>query len=224
LSTALTANYENRLGSCQAYLNSETAELNRRSGRQEALEDQLQEKEHDLELNRRTADVSLKVRILMEKMTEDKREAVRTKIEALVTHGIQAVFGEGYFFVIKQELKRNAINFDFKIIHEFGGERHESDLRGTHGGGLVALVGFLLRVVMVLFSHPTRRRTIFLDETMAALDGDKRVAFAHLLRTLGGKLGLQFVLITHSPEYSADADKVYEVLAKGDGKAKIVAR
>jgi hypothetical protein len=160
-------------------------------------------------------------RQLLEQLTTRKQELVRSKIEDLITYGIRAVFGPDYTFKIEQKLARNNVAFDYKIIHEFDGASYESDLRGHHGGGLVALVGFLLRTVMVLYSHPPRRRVIFADETMAALDGDKRGPFAKLLTEMGSKLGMQFIIITHSPEYAEDADLVYEIRQTA-GTSKLV--
>jgi DNA repair exonuclease SbcCD ATPase subunit len=219
---ALAANYENRLAACTAYLKTVREDLNRQAARRDLTLETISEREAEVASLSVAVENFNEVRILFERLTEDKREVIRTKIEALVTHGIQSVFGPEIYFKIEQRIARNQVTFEYKIVHEYGGEKRESDLRGYHGGGLVALVGFLLRVVMVLFSHPARRRVIFLDESMAALDGDKRTAFAALLRTLGEQLGMQFVLITHSPEYASDADKVYEVLPDLNGRAKIV--
>jgi len=190
--------------------------------RSDLLTQQLEGKRNELVKLNTEAELATQVRLLFESLTDKKRELVRTKIEALVTHGIQAVFGPSYIFKIEQEIKRNNVTFNYRIHHEFKGELKESDLRGFHGGGLVALVGFLLRVVMVLFTHPPRRRIIFLDETMAALDGDKRQPFAHLLKQLAAQLSMQFIVITHSPEYASDADKVYLVTPTGDGISKLV--
>lgn len=169
-----------------------------------------------------SVDVALKTRELFQTLTDAKRELVREKIELLVTSGIQAVFGPNYGFSIEQKIARNQITFEYKITYLSGGEWHKSPLRGYHGGGLVALVGLLLRVVMVLFTYPPRRRFIVLDETLAALDGDKRPLVAKLMRNLGDELELQFLLVTHSPEYAEDADVVLEVRPSQSGHSQIV--
>ncbi len=192
-----------------------------RLGQKQLVEQQVVELENEIESQKDLQDTALKARVLLEQLTDKKREIVRTKIEALVTHGIQTVFGPDYDFRIEQKLSRNSVTFEYKIRHLFKGEVHESDLRGYHGGGLVALVGFLLRVVMVLFTRPARRKVIFLDETMAALDGEKRAPFARLLVTLADQLDMQFVLITHSIEYTTDADTSYEVVPNGDGTSRL---
>lgn len=191
-------------------------------GARNALVEQLTAFELEAQQLAEGSELAVQARVLFESLTDKKREVVRTKIEALVTHGIQSVFGPDYQFRIEQKLARNQVTFEYRIFHAFEGELRESDLRGAHGGGLVALVGFLLRVVMVLFVHPPRRRIIFLDETMAALDGDKRAPFAQLLRSLGEQLRMQFCLVSHSPEYAADADKVYMVTPNGNGTSRLV--
>jgi DNA repair exonuclease SbcCD ATPase subunit len=189
----------------------ERRELDTLTAQRSAILGMISQREGQIREDAEAAEVATKARVLLENLTEKKQELVRSKIEGLVTHGVQAVFGPDYAFKIEQKTARNQVTFEYRILHYFEGTVHESDLRGYHGGGLVALVGFLLRVVMVLFVHPPRRRLILLDETMAALDGDKRQSFAKLLVTLGNQLNCQFVLITHSPEYQEEADKVYEI-------------
>ncbi len=191
--------------------------LDRKIGARDSLLHSQESYSEQVSLHSVTSEDALKARHLLEQLTDAKREIVREKIEALVTHGVRAVFGQQYSFHIDQDLKRNQVTFDYKIMEHFEhGVVRETPLRGSHGGGLVALVGLLLRVVMVLFSHPTRRRTIFLDETLAALDGDKRGPVAQLMQELGLQLNMQFILITHSPEYLEDADIAYEIRPNGE--------
>ncbi len=192
----------------------------RDEGRQGVILEQLQEQTVRRDSARETAELALNTRLLLEKLTDSKREVVRDRIESLVTFGIRAVFGAEYTFRIVQGTARNNVTFNYRVTRDMGGEVDlDTDLRGSHGGGLVALVGFLLRVVMVLFVTPSRRRIILLDETMAALDGDKRAPFAQLMRQLGEKLDLQFLLVTHSEEYVEDADKAYTIKSSG-GRAR----
>jgi DNA repair exonuclease SbcCD ATPase subunit len=213
----VTTDFRDRVDAARVVLNSRRSSLGQEVARRDLLQEQLGQRESEVLVLNSEAEVFTQVRTLFQTLEDSKRELVRSKIEALVTYGIQSVFGPHYAFRIEQKTARNQVTFEYRIKHEFEGSVHESALRGAHGGGLVALVGFLLRVVMVLFAHPARRRIIFLDETMAALDGDKRGAFAALVRRLGDSLGLQVVLITHSPEYADEADKVYLVRPIRDG-------
>lgn len=214
--------YSERIENCTRSLRRWQDSYAQETARKGLLEKQRDERLEELNINEKLAENCLDVRTLFEGLSDKKRELVRTKIEALVTHGIQSVFGPNISFSIEQKMSRNQVTFEYKIIDEFDGERHESDLRGYHGGGLVALVGFLLRLVMVLYTYPPRRRIIFLDETMAALDADKRAPFTALLRHLGDALDCQFVVITHSPEYAEDADKVYLIVQQPNGHSELV--
>lgn len=213
---------EDRLLQAQRSIRQLHTDVAGRRNRRDLLREQLEKTRLEVSNLEQESEDALAARHLFEHLAEHKREIVRDKIELLVTHGIQSVFGPTYEFKIEQAISRNQVTFEYKIIHEFNGEKRVSDLRGYHGGGLVALVGFLLRLVMVLYTRPARRRILFLDETMAALDGDKRQSFGALLRGLGDTLGVQFVLITHSPEYTEEADKVYLVTPAGDGISKLV--
>lgn len=192
------------------------SQLDGDNARRQLLEEQLSAAEARVGSAQANAEIMVQVRTLFEGLTDKKREMVRSKIEALVTHGIQAVFGADYAFKIEQKTARNQVTFEYRILEKEADGWVETELRGAHGGGLVALVGFLLRLVMVLFVHPPRRRIIFLDETFANLDADKRPGLSKLLQSLGSELQCQFVMITHSPEYVDEADKAYEIRRSGD--------
>lgn len=207
---------QSRIDAVTQQVRQQRSKLDGDKARKQLLEEQRVAAEARVESARATAETMIQVRTLFENLTDKKRELVRSKIEALVTHGVQAVFGESYAFKIEQKTQRNQVTFEYRILQKEGDGWVETELRGAHGGGLVATVGFLLRLVMVLFVHPPRRRIIFLDETFANLDADKRPALAALLQSLGEKLSCQFVMITHSPEYVDAADKAYEIRRTGD--------
>jgi DNA repair exonuclease SbcCD ATPase subunit len=207
---------EERLSHLEQFARARAEDLAARQARRSVLQEQLADLDTRVTTAKQAAEELVQARVLFENLTDSKRELVRSKIEALVTYGIQAVFGPDYSFSIEQKLARNQVTFEYRVHQTFGSDVRVTELRGAHGGGLVSLIGFLLRMVMVLFVHPPRRRIMFLDETFANLDADKRPALAKLLQSLGASLNVQFVMITHSPEYVDEADMVYEIRRRGD--------
>ena len=79
---------------------------------------------------------------------------------------------------------------------------------------MVAVVGFLLRVTLVLLTQPEDRRLLVLDETFAHVSEEYLPAVSGFLRDLVEETGLQIIMVTHQPELASAADKVYRVSQK----------
>jgi ABC-type glutathione transport system ATPase component len=149
---------------------------------------------------------------------EQRQQAAQGQVEALVTRGLQTVFGEEYSFHIEQSMAglRPEVNFLVRSTME-DGTVIETDVMSSRGGGLAAVVGFLLRVVIALLSKKADETVIFLDETFGMLSEEYEGRMAEFIRELSDKTGLSFVLVTHSSAYSDLADKRYrfELSKKG---------
>lgn len=141
---------------------------------------------------------------------EARQQAAQGQVEALVTKGLQSVFGEELSFHIEQAMNgvRPEVNFlvrstlpDGKII--------ETDVMSSRGGGLASVVGFLLRVVIMLLDRKSQENVIFLDETFGMLSQEYEGRMAEFLRKLADEAGIIIILVTHSDAYSDLADKRY---------------
>ena len=77
----------------------------------------------------------------------------------------------------------------------------------AHGGGVSAIVGFLLRLVLMLLTG--RRSLLLLDETFAHVSAEFEPRLSEFLAELAEKTATQIVLVTHSEAFADNADKVY---------------
>lgn len=143
---------------------------------------------------------------------EQRQQAAQEQVEALVTRGLQSVFGEELSFHIEQVMNgaRPEVNFlirstlpDGKII--------ETDVLASRGGGLASVVGFLLRVVIMLLNRSAQQKVIFLDESFGMLSAQYEGRMAEFLRMLADEADIQFIIVTHSDAYSDLADKKYRL-------------
>jgi DNA repair exonuclease SbcCD ATPase subunit len=141
---------------------------------------------------------------------EQRQEQAQKKIESLVTKGLQTIFGEEYAFRIEQVTVANRpeVNFLVKSTTE-DGKVIETDVLSSRGGGLASVVGFLLRVVIMLLSNKSQENIIFLDESFGMLSAEYEGRMAEFLKKISEETGITIVLVTHSDAYSDLADKRY---------------
>ncbi len=143
---------------------------------------------------------------------EDRQTKAQQKIEELVTRGLQTIFGEEYAFRIEQVTVANRpeVNFLVKSTTE-DGKIIETDVLSSRGGGLAAVVGFLLRVVIMLLGKKNQETVIFLDESFGMLSAEYEGRMAEFLKKISEETGITIVLVTHSDAYSDLADKRYRL-------------
>lgn len=152
----------------------------------------------------------------------DERQAVaQQQIESLVTQGLQTIFGEDITFHVISKLQGRNTVVEFVVrSHLSNGSVVETPVLDSRGGGLAAVVGFLLRLVILLLSKDDVRPILFLDESFSHLSAEYEPRLAEFIRELVDKTGMQIVLVTHSDAYSDVADKKYKFFMK-DGKTHI---
>jgi DNA repair exonuclease SbcCD ATPase subunit len=158
-----------------------------------------------------------KVLSLYHKLVEVIQENFIHSIEELVTSGIQAVFGEAIKFIIEPSIKGKSVYLDF-FIEEHDGQR--TGLLDNRGGGLTAVVGVVLRIIMVRLLRGRVRQFVALDESLAMLSADYTEQAGALLKRLSDQLGIQILMVTHQREFLDHADAAYE-LKREKGKVLV---
>lgn len=138
---------------------------------------------------------------------DERQEKVQRQVETLVTHGVQTIFGEGLTFHVISEQKANRAEVSFSLRSMMGEEVVETPILDARGGGVAAVVGFLLRLIVTLLRDD--RPLLVLDETFAQLSADYEPRLAEFLRELVDQTGVQIVMVTHSESFSEHADRVY---------------
>lgn len=150
----------------------------------------------------------------------DQRQVdLQAKVEKLVTHGLRIVFGEDLEFHLVPGMKGKYATTDFVIRSRVGEDWIETPVLQSRGGGVAAVVGFVLRVILLLL-RPNARHTMFLDETFAQLSEDYEEPLAEFIRELTDRTDVQVVLVTHSSAYDAAADTAYRLRLE-DGMTKV---
>jgi DNA repair exonuclease SbcCD ATPase subunit len=162
------------------------------------------------------------------KLAAERDAAARAQVESLVTAGLTAIFGEGgeqLSFHLVESTLRNAANIDFTVrTTKPDGEVIETDVMSARGGGVAAVIGVLLRVVLILLTRQTGQpvsSTIVLDETLAMLSSDRLEAASAFLRTLVDSAGLQVIMVTHQEPLAETADVVHRLALDANGITRV---
>ena len=182
--------------------------LERRIGeaRSLALEGKRLQQEHEQQAL--LAEVHEEAVGVLNSFADSRQEEAVLRIETLVTAGLRSIFGEGMTFVVQMGQKARRTEVEFLVRSQSGDQVVETPILDARGGGVAAVSGFLLRLIVLLL-RPGARRVLFLDESFAQLSAEYEEPCAEFLRELVDRAGVQIVLVTHSEVFTPVADRVY---------------
>ena len=193
---------------------SRQAKCNSDFGAASAVERRCKDLEAEIEQLGDSIILSGKALALLQEISTSAQTKFLSDIEFLVSDGLSAVFESPIKFQINSSVKGSQIYLDFTLKNEDG---TETDVADARGGGLVALCGIILRIVMLRLLGDQVRQVLVLDEPLAHLSEYYVAGAGELLQKLSDKLDIQIIMITHQPEFIEFADTVYELKKTADG-------
>ena len=148
--------------------------------------------------------------VLLNSIGEDRQDEAQRVIEELVTRGLQAIFGDGLSFHLVTTTKANKTNVEFQVTSTLeGGNTITTSVMDARGGGVASVIGFLMRVVILLLAANGRDILLLCDETFSMVSDEYLDKVAEFVRELVENTGMQIVLVTHQPVFLEYADKAY---------------
>lgn len=144
------------------------------------------------------------------------RDRIQTLTD-LVTYALRTIFFDrNYQLEISVEDKRNTKTSELYIIETFpDGSQTRAKLRDSVGGGVQAVVGFVLQVYYI--KQFSLSPIIFCDESFSQMSDDYIDGLHTLINRLAVKDNFIVVLVSHDSRLLSLADIVYEV---NKGKVK----
>lgn len=165
---------------------------------------------HDIDTLTTSIDTYTRAAALLTTIGEQRQADTQHKIEQLVTQGLRTIFAEDLSFHLVPGIRAKTPIVDFLVrTHLPDGTTVDTDVMDARGGGLAAIVGFLLRLVRLLLSAHGKNTVILLDETFAHVSADYEPALAEFLRDIADQTGIQIIMVTHSDAYLDAADTRY---------------
>jgi len=204
-----------RLDELEAELHRRERALERRIGEARSLAEEGKRLSSEYSSSKILAEVHEEAVGVLNSFADSRQEEAIRRIELLVSSGLQSIFGEGMEFAVLSEQKARRSEVQFVIRSQAGDSVVETPILDARGGGVAAVAGFLLRVIVLLLK-PNARRILFLDESFAQLSVEYEDSCASFIKELVDRTGLQVVLVTHSSSqcwYEA-ADRIYKTSQK----------
>ena len=181
-------------------------------------EQKTQLEEDTYELNDSIDNLKL-IETYLAQFADERQAQVYRQIETTVTEGLQAVFGEPLRLEVTTKMVGSRSETVFSIISNTADGELSTSIMDSRGGGVAAIVGFLVQAVLVLLT-PNLRPLLFLDETFRNVSEDYQAPLGEFIRDLCDRTGLQVVLVTHQPTIAEYASDVYS-FKQTNGKTKI---
>lgn len=162
---------------------------------------------HDLT---QVVDLHEKAAHVLTAIGEERQNHARRAIEGLVTQGLNTIFEEDISFHLVPGVRAKNPVVDFTVRSRMDdGSVVETDVLSARGGGLAAIVGFLLRLVRLLLTRQHQDAPLFLDETFAHVSAEYLPRLIAFLKDLVDKTGVQIFLVTHDESFMDVADVIY---------------
>lgn len=163
----------------------------------------------ELQLAANDVDLYNKVAITLASIGEQRQADAQTKIEELVTRGLVTIFGDDLSFHVLQTQRGKTPEVKFIVRSQAGSKTVETPVMDARGGGLAAVVGFLLRLVVMLLSKDVKEPVLVLDESFSHVSAEYEQPLAEFIKELVDKTRVQIIMVTHSDAFSEFADKRY---------------
>lgn len=188
--------------------------INQASGQVSLLAKNLDEKKkEEKKLCQYKIDLEIAQTFLQE-VAKKTQEQLRFHITDIVQLALDTCFPNRYTFDVVFEIKRGKT--EAKLV--FVSEGEETDIMEAAGGGLVDLSALALRIVS--WSLGQTDDVLILDEPFKHLSEDLQPLAAEVLAEVSKELKLQFIIITHRPEITDIADKIFDVKLRDDEEIK----
>lgn len=150
------------------------------------------------------------------KTIELKVDEVSTKIEDIINKGLAYIYGADYRFKLHKSIKRNKTTFSFELCNI---ETGVAGFEETHGGGIMALISFLFRIVVIAILN--KPRLIMLDETLSAVSIEYQEKLSNFIKQIADDMGFVIIIISHQPTL-AEKSNIQYIVSKAQGFSKVL--
>ena len=178
--------------------------LTRKQGQQQKIEDDLIKTREGINQLKSEVGFSETARIIIQKVAKATQAELEYYISELVTLAFASVFPDPYEFGVAFEEKRGKTECRMRFLRD----GHEVNPLSGSGGGPLDIASTTLQ--FTIWSLNKTRAIIGLDEPFRFLSRDLQPKAGEMLKEVSKKLGLQILMVTHSEDLAACADKGFK--------------
>jgi len=143
---------------------------------------------------------------VVQKVTRDR---IKNKFENLVNHALHYICGPEYNFNLEFSTRGNLQEMRFNIQSPDCKEAH--DPLEADSGGIIDIISFALRIVLLEINFPKNEGFIVLDESFKHLSRNFLPTTNQFLKEISKKLNRQIILVSHANELIENADNLIEI-------------
>lgn len=130
----------------------------------------------------------------LQSLAKQIQDTAHAHVSRVVSRCLTAVFEQSYELKIEFREIRGKTEAEFYYYRN--GHKVDPLLASS---GVRHVAGLALRLAELILARPERRRVLFLDEPFSGLSVGNLQKMAVLIETLATELGVQFLIVTHSP-------------------------
>lgn len=181
--------------------------IDQKQGRKIELEDSIEQLIEKIRTSKRYQKHLEQAHEILKQVGLETQQQLIYHISDVTSIALESVFDEPYKLILDFVERRGKTECD--ILFERNGVR--IDPMTASGGGVVDLAAFALRIASWSMKIPVTRSIIVLDEPFKHLSKDMHDKASEMIKMLSDKLGIQFIIVTHSNELGMYADKTFMV-------------
>lgn len=131
----------------------------------------------------------------IESVALNEREAIKKKIEGMISEILGGVYGKEYAIEFEYGIKNNRTSVEVYTVKDLGTHKVKRTIEGS-GGGVADAISLPLKL-LVLLSSPNVSRVLIADEPGKHMDVVRFKSFVELLRVFSDRLSVQVIMSTH---------------------------
>lgn len=201
-----------RLQELQRGYEDQRSRVDKLTGKQETLDEQLANAWQALQLSQIDIADWQKVQALFGKVSEYAREQLKVRVEHTVTAALQAIFEDSRLeFRIELKTVGGKPAAEWQVVSSYGETTVAANPEDARGGGICDVVSLALRLALMELARPKPQGPVFLDEPGKMISAEYVPNLAEFLKQYGARTNRQIVLVTHHEALANAADVAYRV-------------
>lgn len=177
-------------------------------GVRRSVKDSLEVEKRRLTEAEKEADASSKAQVILQESARLTQEQLEYRISKLVTLAMESVFENPYEISLNFQSQRGKTGASIFFLRD----DEPVDPLSEAEGGAVDVASLGLQISLWTLQNPRTRNLLVLDEPLKWLKGGELPEKgAEMIKQISHKLGLQILMVSHSPELISHADRVFQV-------------
>lgn len=160
---------------------------------------QAEEEQQRLDEAKQLESNTLEAQGILQSIAEHVQQQAHEQIADIVSRCLEAVFGEDAY-EFKIDFRQSRGKTEARLL--FVRDGHEIEPMDASGGGVIDVAATGLRIACLVLTRPPCRRLLVLDEPWKHLSADYRPAMREIVQSLSKEMGVQFIIVTHSDEFT----------------------